>query len=173
MAENESGQDKTEEATGKKKQDAKDKGEIVRSKELNTLLLLFASGGGLLFFGGNIVSGLMDMLRDSFTISRAEMFDPTAMVVIFARMVESGFDAVIPLFLLLTVAAILAPLALGGWSFALKPLEPDLKKMDPIKGIPAPVMASFRVNSRRFIITKVSRVPCIRNAVIRWLSHCW
>ncbi|AFO48166.1 FlhB [Pseudomonas putida DOT-T1E] len=44
MAESESGQDKTEDPTDKRKRDAREKGEIARSKELNTVVLTLGGG---------------------------------------------------------------------------------------------------------------------------------
>mgnify|MGYP006144296685 CR=1 FL=1 len=52
MAESESGQDKTEDPTDKRKRDSREKGEIARSKELNTVAVTLAGAGGLLMFGG-------------------------------------------------------------------------------------------------------------------------
>ncbi len=135
MAENENGQERTEEATAKRKQESRDKGEIARSRELNTLLMLFASGGGLFFLGSDLVKGLMQILDSSLTIERADIFDVNAMTTLFGERVFHALDAVMPLFVLLVIVAILAPMAMGGWSFSWKPLQPDLKKLDPIKGM--------------------------------------
>ena len=48
MAESESGQDKTEDPTDKRKRDAREKGEIARSKELNTVVVMIVGAAGLL-----------------------------------------------------------------------------------------------------------------------------
>lgn len=135
MAENDTGQERTEEATAKRKQDSRDKGEIARSKELNTLLVMLVSGAGFLFLGQSMIEELMQILRDSLTIERAVIFNPFSMWIIFWERIYSALDAVLPLFLLLVFIAIVAPMALGGWSFSLKPLELDLKKLDPVKGM--------------------------------------
>lgn len=135
MAENESGQEKTEEATGKRIEESRKKGQIARSKELNTLLMLLVSGGGMMIFGSHLINGIMQILRDSLIIERADIFNPASMVILFANNVYSGLATVMPLFFLLVLAAIIAPMALGGWSFSFEPLKPDLKKLDPIKGM--------------------------------------
>jgi flagellar biosynthetic protein FlhB len=135
MAENENGQERTEEPSAKRKQESREKGEVARSRELNTLLLLLAGGGGLFFLGSDLIAGLLEIMRSNLVIERANIFDVNAMPVMFLQALESALRAVLPLFLLLTVAAVLAPLALGGWAFSLEPLKPDLKKLDPIKGL--------------------------------------
>jgi flagellar biosynthetic protein FlhB len=135
MAENDNGQERTEEATGKRKQEARDKGQIARSRELNTLLMLLLSGAGMFFLGDDLVRDLMQVLRDNLVIERADIFDVTAMTSKFLTSLRDALNAVVPLFFLLVMVAILAPMALGGWSFSFHPMKPELKKIDPIKGM--------------------------------------
>lgn len=135
MAENENGQERSEEATAKRKKESRDKGEIARSKELTTVIILLVSGVGFFFLGSKLVSDIMDILRNSLTIEREKIFDISTFPVLFLERVEEGMSAVMPLFILLVVAAVVAPMAMGGWSFSLKPITPDLKKLDPIKGM--------------------------------------
>ncbi len=61
MAESESGQDKTEDPTDKKKKDAREKGEVARSKELNTFAVMMAGAGALLMFGGTLAQDLAEL----------------------------------------------------------------------------------------------------------------
>ncbi|MDH3325906.1 MAG: EscU/YscU/HrcU family type III secretion system export apparatus switch protein, partial [Gammaproteobacteria bacterium] len=75
MAENEQGQDKSEDATAKKLQDARKKGQVPRSREFNTFFMMTASGAGLLFMGADIVRGLMAVIFSGFSLSRKEIFD--------------------------------------------------------------------------------------------------
>ena len=49
MAENENGQERSEQATGKRIQESRDKGEVARSKELTTVILMLVSGVGFFF----------------------------------------------------------------------------------------------------------------------------
>ena len=135
MAENENGQERTEEATSKRKSDSRKKGEVARSKELTTVLMLLASGTGFFFLGSKLVADLMQILRDSLTIERAQIFELNTYPVLFLDTIHKALTAVSPLFILLVITAIVAPLAMGGWSFSVTPITPDLKKMDPIKGL--------------------------------------
>lgn len=135
MAENENGQERTEEATAKRKQESRNKGEIARSKELTTFFMLLASGAGFVYLGSDLVKDLMKILRSHLSIERAQIFDVGSYPHLFLDTLQTAITAVMPLFMLLVVAAIVAPMAMGGWSFSMKPLQPDLKKMDPIKGM--------------------------------------
>jgi flagellar biosynthetic protein FlhB len=135
MAENETGQERTEEATAKRKQESRDKGEIARSKELTTVLMMLVSGAGFFFLGSDLIAELMQILRSTLTIERSLIFDTNALPSLFLGVLQTAILAVTPLFLLLVITAIVAPMAMGGWTFSVKPLQPDLKKMDPIKGL--------------------------------------
>lgn len=134
MAENETGQERTEEATGKRREEAREKGQIPRSRELNTVLMLLASGAGIWMVGDNIVDGMTEVLRDNLAISRADIFNPSSMTIFFMRSLKIALDSVLPLLVILLIVAIVAPMLLGGWSLSFEPMKPDLKKLDPIKG---------------------------------------
>jgi flagellar biosynthetic protein FlhB len=63
MAENEDGQERSEDATPKREQDAADKGQVVRSRELTTLAMLLGSAAGVLILGPDLVKGLAAQMR--------------------------------------------------------------------------------------------------------------
>jgi len=70
MAEdNDSGQDKTEEPTGRRIEKSREEGQVPRSKELNTTLLLMVGSLGLLNLGPRIVESLVNIMKDSFTFT--------------------------------------------------------------------------------------------------------
>ncbi len=70
MAESESGQDKTEEPTEKRRREAREKGQLPRSRELNTLAILMAGAGGLLIYGADLAGALLRLMRSNFELSR-------------------------------------------------------------------------------------------------------
>jgi flagellar biosynthetic protein FlhB len=135
MAED-SDQEKTEEPTGKRLEDARKKGQIARSRELNTFAMMIASAALLLMQGGEIGKGLLKMMQAEFQASRTTIFDPTSTTVHFKQAMIDGLMLVAPLFALMVVVAIVAPISLGGWIFSWEAISPKLEKMDPIKGIP-------------------------------------
>ncbi|MBI6704021.1 EscU/YscU/HrcU family type III secretion system export apparatus switch protein, partial [Pseudomonas viridiflava] len=75
MAENENGQDKTEEPTEKKVRDSRADGQIARSKELTTLVVMLMGSGGVLIFGGGIAQMMFELMRDNFSITRETLMD--------------------------------------------------------------------------------------------------
>ncbi|HDY85843.1 MAG TPA: flagellar biosynthesis protein FlhB [Methylophaga aminisulfidivorans] len=134
MAE-QTGQDKTEEPTAKKLDDARKKGQVPRSKELTTVIVLIASAAALFFSGSQIIRALGDVMKDSFKFTRKELFDPMAMVHKFIHTIDMiAFD--LGLFLAVTVvAALAAPALIGGWNFSGQAMAPKANKMDPLKGL--------------------------------------
>ena len=135
MAED-SDQEKTEEPTGKRLDDARKKGQIARSRELNTFAMLIVSAILLLIQGKDIGKGLLSMMRTEFQMSRATIFDPVGITVHFKQAMIDGLILIAPFFALMVFIAIIAPIALGGWIFTWEAISPKLEKMDPIKGIP-------------------------------------
>lgn len=135
MAESDSGQEKTEEATPKRLQDAKDKGDIPRSKELNTTAILLGGVGALLAFGGSISSGLSGMMSTNFRFSHEDIFDPQIMLIHLGQSMAESMMALIPFFIVVALAAIIGPVALGGWVMSGKSLAPKGERISPLAGI--------------------------------------
>lgn len=135
MAEQDSGQERAEQATPKRLQEAREKGQIARSLDLNSTVMLLAAAGGFLVLGGRITSGLLDSMRHNFRISRENVFNPGAMLQLLEQSVADALTALAPFLVLMIVAALLAPLALGGWSFSSEALGFKWEKLNPLSGL--------------------------------------
>jgi flagellar biosynthetic protein FlhB len=134
MAED-SDQEKTEEPTSKRLEDAQKKGQIARSRELNTFVMLMTSAALLLMLGEKMGNSLLTMMRTQFQLSRKIIFDPASPVIYFKQLMIDGVMLMAPFIAVLVIAAIVAPLALGGWVFSWEAITPKFEKLDPIKGI--------------------------------------
>lgn len=135
MAENEDGQERTEDPTPKRQRDAKEKGQIPRSRELNTTLSLMGAALGLFVFGGYMGQGLEGVSDFGFRLSREQIFDPNAPVRMLIAAIGQGLKIMLPFGLLMLLITLVSPLLLGGWSFNLAGLAPKLEKIDPLKGM--------------------------------------
>jgi flagellar biosynthetic protein FlhB len=134
MAED-SDQEKTEEPTSKRLEDAQKKGQIARSRELNTFVMLITSAILLLMLGEQMGNRLLVIMRTQFQLSREIIFDPLSPVIYLKQNMIDGVMLIAPFIAVMVVAAIVAPLALGGWVFSWEALAPKLEKLDPVKGI--------------------------------------
>ncbi|CAI8773033.1 MULTISPECIES: flagellar biosynthesis protein FlhB [Pseudomonas] len=135
MAESESGQDKTEDPTEKRLRESREKGEIARSKELNTLAVMLAGAGGLLIYGGGLALDLLEIMRLNFSLPREVLLSPGAMA---QYLLHSGKIAIIslqPILIFLLLAACLGPISLGGWLFSGKTMAPKFSRMNPAAGL--------------------------------------
>ncbi|CAJ1870792.1 hypothetical protein LMCDFJHI_03896 [Aeromonas salmonicida] len=72
-------QERTEQPTGKRLQQAREKGQIARSKELGTASVLLAAVFGLLMVKESLASAMVKILTIGFTLDRDQAFDPNAM----------------------------------------------------------------------------------------------
>ncbi|NYS42608.1 flagellar biosynthetic protein FlhB, partial [Pseudomonas syringae pv. actinidiae] len=134
MAENENGQDKTEDPTEKKVKDSRAEGQIARSKELTTLVVMLMGAGGLLMFGAGIAQMMSELMRDNFTISRETIMDQSYMG---KALLSSGLHALVvmlPFLIAMLAAALVGPILLGGWLFSTKSLMPKFSRMNPAAG---------------------------------------
>ncbi|MBN3563527.1 flagellar biosynthesis protein FlhB [Aliamphritea spongicola] len=134
MAE-ESGQEKTEEPTPKRLKDAKEKGDIARSKELATTVSLLAAAFGALMLGDTAATVMMDMMSYNFALDRQAAFDPNLMFQHLGHSLKEGMMSVALFFLIMLVAAFIGPLGLGGWNLSGKALMPKGSRINPLSGL--------------------------------------
>lgn len=135
MAEEDNAQEKTEEPTAKRQDDARKKGQIARSTELNTLTVLMTGGCMLYLTGGHMARHIWGVMENSFTLSRERILDPIASVSMLQLAFQDGLMLIAPFVAAMVIAAIAGPLALGGWSFSMEALSPKLEKMNPLNGL--------------------------------------
>jgi flagellar biosynthetic protein FlhB len=134
MAEND-GQERTEQATPKRLEEARRKGQIPRSRDLSTAAVTLVGGAALYMLGGQITGQMAEMMRRSLSLSREEATDTAHMLPSLANAAADGLWLSAPVLGAITLAAIIAPLALGGWSFATQAMAPQLSRLNPIEGI--------------------------------------
>jgi flagellar biosynthetic protein FlhB len=130
-----SGQDKTEDPTEKRLADAKKKGQIPRSRELNTFVMLMTGTILLILIGPSIGNGLVDLIRQQFQLNRDVFYDPASIGIYFEKAMYTGILLITPLALVLSVVALLTPIAMGGWNFTMNAMSPKLSKMNPLSGL--------------------------------------
>ncbi|MGZ5050362.1 MAG: flagellar biosynthesis protein FlhB [Methylobacter sp.] len=132
MADNE---DKTEDPTSKRLSEAKKKGQIARSRELNMVAMLIASAAFLTMQGEKIGKGLLDMMRTELHPSRATIFDPASMVLHFKQTMLDGLLLIAPFLAVMVIVAFVMPITIGGWVFSWDAIAFKPDKMNPITGI--------------------------------------
>ena len=134
MAEEDSGQEKTEEPTAKREDDARKKGDIARSKELNTVVVLMVGSTMLWIAGDRIFKGMWTVMEKSFSIDRSLIYDPIATVMRLQLFMQHAVGFIAPFLAAMMVAALAGPIAMGGWAFSAEAMAPKFSKMNPLSG---------------------------------------
>ncbi|ASM50721.1 flagellar biosynthetic protein FlhB [Pseudoalteromonas espejiana DSM 9414] len=133
MAED-SGQEKTEEPTGKKIEDAKKKGQIARSKELGTMFVLIFSAVSLLLYGPEIGKGLYNIMGRMLSLNRSETYDTTKMFAVWGSVADALIFPMAMFVFIILFAGVIGNTLLGGFNFSWEAAAPKPSKMSPAKG---------------------------------------
>jgi flagellar biosynthesis protein FlhB len=133
MAEN--AQERTEQATPKRLEEARRKGQIPRSRDLSAAAVTLAGGTALYMMGGQIGGALHGIMSRGLTLTREQALDPAYLLPALADAAAAGLRACAPVLGVIMLAAILAPLALGGWSFSTASLAPQFSRLNPLEGV--------------------------------------
>lgn len=134
MAE-ESDLEKTEPASPERLEKARGEGQVARSRELVTFVMLATALGGLWAMGEMIGAQFGSAMRNGLQFERTSAFDASHMMVHAEGAVLHALQALMPLLVMMMVAALLAPMMLGGWLLSTKSLAPNFSKLNPVAGI--------------------------------------
>jgi len=126
--------DKTEEPTAKKLEDARKKGQLARSKELSTVFVLVFSAVTLFFLAENIGQGIMQIMKRFFTLSHDEAYDYYHMFQSLEYAVSVIATPLLIYLVIVTVAGIYGSIALGGFNFSWYTASFRPGNLSPING---------------------------------------
>ncbi len=132
MAEND--QEGTEQSTQRRRDRAREAGQVPRSRDLSTAAVLFAGALALKALGPYSGSELRGMLGTGLDIAPARALDETQALTVITSTAAHALLACAPVFAVCMLASLAAPLAVGGWNFTLQALEPDFNRLNPITG---------------------------------------
>jgi flagellar biosynthetic protein FlhB len=135
MAGADSDVERTEQPTSKRLEDARERGQVARSRELGTAAVMVTGSAALLIGGGSLAAGLGRLMRAGLLLDRAVLVDPTAMGRLLGTATVEAITALLPFFAAVIGAAVMAPLALGGWVFSPQAFAPDFARLNPVSGL--------------------------------------
>lgn len=134
MAED-SDQEKTEPASPRRLEKAREEGQVARSRELGSFLAIMTGVASLWFGAGHIYRTLNGVLRSGLWFDPGITRDPQVMLDMTAHLAWQGLLLVLPIFGVLALAGVFSSVALGGFLLSLKALELKFERLDLIKGI--------------------------------------
>lgn len=160
-------QERTEEATPKRIKEAREKGQIPRSKELNAAAIMIAASSSFFLLGADMSAGITNILSDGLTLPRDLMFDSSVLVVELTKAVKAGILLITPFLAICAVVAVAASTLLGGWSFSPKSMAFKAEKLDPIAGI----KRLFSLKSLMELIKTLAKFLVVGTAAVLMLKN--
>jgi flagellar biosynthetic protein FlhB len=127
--------EKTEDASPRRLEKAREEGDVPRSRELATFAVLMTAGAGLWMTGGNLAAHLSTMMASSLSLNREQVYNPTVLIERITNDIGGVLLACLPLAFAIMLVALAAPLAIGGFNFSSKAFMPNFMKLNPISGI--------------------------------------
>ena len=126
--------EKTEEPTAKKLDDARKKGQLARSKELSTTLVLVSSALAMFVVGRHVADAMFGIYKRSFVLSRDQTYDVTHMFQVLEMAVTQSAWPLISFMLIALVGGIYGNIALGGFNFTWSSAAPKANRISPKQG---------------------------------------
>ncbi len=125
---------RTEKATPKRRSEARKKGQVARSVEVNSALIILALFVAIRAFGQNIYTSLSDLMRFFLSSSASYDLNEKTVASLFLSLALLFLKIVLPIALVALVVGVTANIAQIGFMFTSKPLVPDAKKINPLSG---------------------------------------
>lgn len=122
-------------ASQKRLDEARERGQVPRSRELTTAALLLSGAAAVLMVGPGLMHDSADFLKNGLTLSRASAFDTHVALEQAGQLVAHGAMIALPILAILFGVAAFSQLAIGGWLFTTQPLTPDFNRLNPISGL--------------------------------------
>jgi len=127
-------EEKTEQATPRRREKAREKGDVPKSRELTSLLPVWTIFLYLLF-GGALFSSFLNYFRSSLHRGVTMPFTETSVMDVFRTDTMQIGMVMIPLFSLILLGVLIVHFLQTGFLLSTVPLSPDLSKLNPLKGI--------------------------------------
>ena len=134
MAE-ESDLERTEAPSQRRLEQAREEGQVARSREVNTFALLAAAGLGLWVSSDALRNSFSGLMRSALALERAAIEAPGVMLErLYAISIDASI-AIAPLLAVLFIVALVSPMAISGWLVSSKALTPDFARLNPLRGL--------------------------------------
>ncbi len=134
MAEQQQEQDRSEPATPFKLREARRRGQVAKSMEINSLLLLSTALAMIYLTGEAMIGGQLDMARAVLSQAGGVDLSPGHALVLFEAMVKEVIHVFWPIIAAMMIVGVLSNMFQTGPVFSFYPLKPDIQRINPIAG---------------------------------------
>jgi flagellar biosynthetic protein FlhB len=135
VAEEQTGQERSEQPTAKRLTEARKKGQVARSRELNTLLVMLVSALTLWLFSASAMTGFIAIVSEALSPNGDVLREPELIPVHLMQVMMSALVLIAPFLAITVVAALAGPALMGGMLFSAEAIAFKAEKLDPIKGL--------------------------------------
>jgi flagellar biosynthetic protein FlhB len=148
-------QQKTEEATPRRIEKAREEGQVARSRELTTFIMLLGGVVALWGLSEYLFSATRAIMEQSLIFDVRGATDVKVMLVNTATLLEAGLLALVPLFVFMAALALISPMVLGGFLISISALSPKFSKLNPVKGLQR-IFSSQAIAELAKVVAKIS-----------------
>jgi len=134
MADDRDPSQQTEEPTQKRLQEAREHGDVIKSTEVNALVLLAGGALAIAMFGGSAMKGLVVAMRLFLEQPDQMSLDPGDIMALARHTVISIGTILAPVFAVMMAAAVGGHLIQGTPTFSLEKIKPNLSKLSLVSG---------------------------------------
>lgn len=127
--------EKTESASARRLEQAREEGQVPQSRELATFISLMVGVAALYVLGRWGGHRMMELVRSGLNFERQKAFEPDGMQQVLGQLATDGLLTIAPLLLVSVIAALVTPFLMGGWVFSTQALKFDLTRLDPLQGL--------------------------------------
>jgi flagellar biosynthetic protein FlhB len=131
----EMGGEKTEEPSQRRLQEARERGQLPRSRELSTFAAMLGGSVALAAVSSSLAGHMSQIMRHSLSFDRSSLESVDSLSGSLSSACMSALTALLPVFGTLIALVLLASIALGGWNFSPQAMAPDFTRLSPLSGI--------------------------------------
>src|SRR3984885_2910702 len=164
----EQGGERTEEPSQRRLQQAREHGNVPRSRELTNFATMIGGSVLLIATGPALAGRMTQLMRYFMQIDASRLADPRSMMSSLGEAAGIGLGALLPIFAALIVLVLLASVALGGWNFSPAALMPDFTRLSPLAGIKR-LLGLRGATELGKALLKCALVGGVSAAVVAWL----
>ncbi|MDD5247919.1 MAG: flagellar biosynthesis protein FlhB [Rhodocyclaceae bacterium] len=127
--------ERTESASSRRIEKAREEGQVPQSRELMAFLVMASGVAGMWALGSWLSHGASGIMRHGLSFGRDAAFDTHAMNNAFVALSWEGLTLAAPIFVLTMAAILLTPFLMGGWVFSPDALTLNFERMNPLEGL--------------------------------------
>lgn len=127
--------DKTEQASSKKLNDARAKGQIARAKEFTTAITMIVGVCYFYMYGAELKKSILLLFENAYTFDTSNVFDLESKIELLGQGLFILIKLFAPMMLFIVLTAVASSSVLGGLNFNLSQISPKFSKINPLAGI--------------------------------------